>query len=94
MPSTTVIRLLGVVQNPTNGFPARPLAINSWNSSAQHNALREAGDIKFEQYAEVPLLWLPSQVVVDPQAIEQFIWPGNIRAPFSHTEYITSALSR
>ena len=70
------------------------IAINSWNSSAQHNALREAGDIKFDQYAEVPLLWLPSQVVVDPQAIEQFIWPGNIRAPFSHTEYITSALSR
>ena len=27
MPSTTVIRLLGVVQNPTNGFPARPLAL-------------------------------------------------------------------
>ena len=69
-------------------------AINSWNVNVQHNALRQAGDIKFDQYAEVPLLWLPSQVVVDPQAIEQFIWPGNIRAPFSHTEYITSALSR
>ena len=69
-------------------------AINSWDVNVQHNALREAGDIKFDQYAEVPLLWLPSQVVVDPQAIEQFIWPGNIRAPFSHTEYITSALSR
>ena len=26
-PYTTVIRLLGVVQNPANGFPARPLAI-------------------------------------------------------------------
>ena len=25
-PYTTVIRLLGVVQNPANGFPARPLA--------------------------------------------------------------------
>ena len=25
-PFTTVIRLLGVVQNPANGFPARPLA--------------------------------------------------------------------
>ena len=69
-------------------------AINSWDYYVQHNALRQAGDIKFDQYAEVPLLWLPSQVVVDPQAIEQFIWPGNIRAPFSHTEYITSALSR
>ena len=69
-------------------------AVNSWDLTTQHNALRQAGNIKFDQYAEVPLLWLPSQVVVDPQAIEQFIWPGNIRAPFSHTEYITSALSR
>ena len=24
---TTVIRLIGVVQNPANGFPARPLAV-------------------------------------------------------------------
>ena len=29
-PYTTVIRLLGVVQNPANGFPARPLAPIYW----------------------------------------------------------------
>ena len=69
-------------------------AVNSWDLTTQHIVLQQAGGIKFDQYAEVPLLWLPSQVVVDPQAIEQFIWPGNLRAPFSHTEYITSALSR
>ena len=28
-PYTTVIRLLGVVQNPVNGFPARPLGLNN-----------------------------------------------------------------
>ena len=69
-------------------------ADNSWDLNVQHDALRQAGDIKFDQYAEVPLLWLPSQVVVRPDVIRQFIWPGNIRAPFSHTEYITPALSR
>ena len=69
-------------------------AINSWDFNVQYNALRQAGDIKFDQYAEVPLLWLPTQVVVDPQAIRQFVWPGNIRGPISHTEYITPALSR
>ena len=26
-PNTAVIRLLGVVQNPANGFPARPLGV-------------------------------------------------------------------
>ena len=29
MPYTTVIRLLGVVQNPANGFPARPLGMSA-----------------------------------------------------------------
>ena len=40
-PYTTVIRLLGVVQNPANGFPARPLATI--------NAAEEAGLITEQQ---------------------------------------------
>ena len=70
-------------------------AVNSRDVlNVQHHALRQAGDIKFDQYAEVPLLWLPSQVVVNPDQIGEFVWPGNIIAPFSHTEYIRHALSR
>ena len=69
-------------------------AVNSWDVDVQHNTLRQAGDIKFDQYAEVPLLWLPTQVVVNPDQIGEFTWPDNIIAPFSHTEYITPALSR
>ena len=69
-------------------------AVNSWDVNVQHNALRQAGEIKFDQYAEVPLLWLPSQIVVNPDQIGEFVWPGNILAPLSHTEYITPALSR
>ena len=70
-------------------------AVNSRDVlNVQHHALRQAGDIKFDQYAEVPLLWLPSQVVVNPDQIGEFVWPGNIIAPFSHTEYIRPALSR
>ena len=69
-------------------------AVNSWDVDVQHNAMRQAGDIKFDQYAEVPLLWLPSQIVVNPDQIGEFVWPGNILAPFSHTEYITPALPR
>ncbi len=69
-------------------------AVNSWDFDVRLNAMRQAGDIKFDQYAEVPLLWLPSQVVVNPDQIGEFVWPGNIIAPFSHTEYITPAFSR
>ena len=69
-------------------------SVNSWNFNTQHIVLQQAGDIKFDQYAEAPLLWLPSQVVVNPDQIGEFVWPGNILAPFSHTEYITPASAR
>ena len=69
-------------------------AVSAWDFNTRHIVLQQAGDIKFDQYAEAPLLWLPSQVVVNPDQIGEFVWPGNILAPFSHTEYITPALSR
>ena len=69
-------------------------SVNSWDFNTQHIVLQQAGDIKFDQYAEAPLLWLPSQVVVNPDQIGEFVWPGNILAPFSHTEYITPASAR
>ena len=69
-------------------------AVNAWDFNTRHIVLQQAGDIKFDQYAEAPLLWLPSEVVVNPDQIGEFVWPGNILAPFSHTEYITPALSQ
>ena len=40
-PYTTVIRLLGVVQNPANGFPARPLAVAAGTGEVLMSRLRE-----------------------------------------------------
>ena len=39
-PYTTVIRLLGVVQNPANGFPARPLGVDGQHGARLHLAIR------------------------------------------------------
>ena len=36
-------------------------------------------------------MWLPAQIVVDPAEIGEMVWPGNINASFTHTEYITPA---
>ena len=55
------------------------------------DALRELGDLKFDLYSEVPIVWLPAQLVVDPKEIGEYVWPGNINASFTHTEYITPA---
>ena len=66
-------------------------AISAVDPVAKANALLEAGDIKFDQYAEVPIVWLPSQIGINPEEVGEFIWPGNINTAISHTEYITTA---
>ena len=67
------------------------LATRSMDPQAKHDALRELGDLKFDLYSEVPIIWLPAQIVVNPKAIGEYVWPGNINASFTHTEYITPA---
>ncbi len=66
-------------------------AISAVNPDVKSTALRNAGDIKFDLYAEVPIVWLPSQIGVNPNEVGEFIWPGNINTAITHMEYITTA---
>ena len=66
-------------------------ATQSMNPIKKADALRELGDLKFDLYSEVPIIWLPAQILVNPQEIGEYVWPGNINASFTHTEYITPA---
>ncbi len=66
-------------------------ATQSVDPVVKAQALSDLGDLKFDLYSEVPIVWLPAQVVVDPAQIGEMAWPGNINASFTHTEYITPA---
>ena len=66
-------------------------AITAVNPEVKSNALRAAGDLKFDLYAEVPIVWLPSQIAINPEEVGEFIWPGNINTAITHMEYITTA---
>ena len=66
-------------------------AITAVNPEVKANALRSAGDIKFDLYAEVPIVWIPSQIAINPNEVGEFIWPGNINTAITHMEYITTA---
>ncbi len=66
-------------------------ATQSVDPEVKAQALRDLGDLKFDLYSEVPIVWLPAQVVVNPAEIGEMAWPGNINASFTHTEYITPA---
>ena len=66
-------------------------ATQSVDPEVKAKALSDLGDLKFDLYSEVPIVWLPAQIVVDPAAVGEMRWPGNINASFTHTEYITPA---
>ena len=51
-------------------------AITAVNPEVKANALRQAGDIKFDEYAEVPIVWLPSQIAINPPRLASSSGPG------------------
>lgn len=53
--------------------------------------LREMGDHKFFEFADMPLFWLHAEAGVNPKYIAEYIFPGSITGFFTHLEYIKLA---
>jgi len=64
--------------------------INSVDADERAGLLRDIGQIKFDNYGEVPIAWLPGQLIIDPSVVKSFIYPGNINASFSHIEDVVA----
>src|SRR5713101_8247351 len=50
--------------------------------------LREIGDHKFNEFADMPLFWLFAEAGVNPKYISEYTFPGSITGFFTHLEYI------
>lgn len=50
---------------------------------------RQWGDMAFERYVNIPLFWIPSEAIVDPNIIGNYTYPGSITGTYTHLEYIT-----
>jgi len=53
--------------------------------------LREIGDHKFNEFADMPLFWLAAEAGVNPKYIAEYHFPGSITGFFTHLEYIKLA---
>ncbi len=53
--------------------------------------LREIGDDKFTEFADMPLFWLFAEAAVNPKYIAEYVFPGVITGYFTHLEYIKVA---
>jgi ABC-type transport system substrate-binding protein len=50
--------------------------------------LREIGDHKFTEFAEIPLFWLFAEATVNPKYIAEYTFPGVITGYYTHLEYV------
>jgi ABC-type transport system substrate-binding protein len=53
--------------------------------------LREIGDHKFQEFAEMPLFWLFAEAAVNPKVVAEYVFPGSIPGFYTHLEYIKLA---
>jgi ABC-type transport system substrate-binding protein len=53
----------------------------------RNRLLQEIGDYKFDTYCDMPMFWLPAQVVIDPEVVQEYAFPGNISTFYTHLEY-------
>jgi ABC-type transport system substrate-binding protein len=53
--------------------------------------LREIGDHKVNEFAEIPLFWLDAEAAVNPKYIAEYTFPGIITGYFTHLEYVKLA---
>ncbi|HYY79080.1 MAG TPA: ABC transporter substrate-binding protein [Actinomycetes bacterium] len=53
--------------------------------------LREIGDHKFTEFAEIPLFWLFAEAAVNPKYVVEYTFPGVITGFFTHLEYVKVA---
>jgi ABC-type transport system substrate-binding protein len=53
--------------------------------------LRQIGDHKFNEFADIPLFWLFAEAAVNPKYIAEYVFPGIITGFFTHLEYIKLA---
>jgi len=57
----------------------------------QARLLRQIGDISYPLHVNMPLFWLPAELVYSPSIVGGWAYPGSISRVFSHFENIKAA---
>ena len=50
----------------------------------QDKLLRQIGDIAHPIHIAINLFWLPPQIVLNPEFVSSWVWPGNVSGLWSH----------
>ncbi len=52
---------------------------------------RQVGDVTFETHISFPLFWLPTEAVVNPTYVSDWVFPGSISGGWTHVENMKAA---
>jgi ABC-type transport system substrate-binding protein len=58
------------------------------DASERARLLREIGDIRFNEFSDIPLFWLFAEAVINPKVLAEYVFPGVITGYYTHLEYI------
>ena len=68
------------------------LAARATMDQAQHTKIfREVGDIMVSQNQGIPLLWIPTVVIYNPDIVSEWVFPGSMIALYSHFDGVKAA---
>ena len=69
----------------TPAADAKFLEVRAASTAAeQDRLLRELGHIVYDSYTDFPLFYLPAEVVVNPEYVDEWVWPGYLSGFWSH----------
>ena len=55
------------------------------------NISREIGDRLFHEFPDIPLFWTNVALLVNPEVVAEYVFPGNTKPFSSHFEYVKAA---
>ncbi len=65
--------------------------VKTLDPKAADELWRKWGEIAYQQYVNVPLFWIESELAIDTSVVAEYIFPGSVTGVISHTEYIKAA---
>jgi ABC-type transport system substrate-binding protein len=61
------------------------------DEKASADLWKQMGDIAFEQYPQINLFWLPTEIMVNTNVVSDYVFPGNISGSWTHLEAVKAA---
>ena len=75
-----------------------PLIDQKWEELTQATSpadrdrvMQDIGNHMFDEFASMPLFWFPAVVMLNPDVVSEYAFPGNRREIFSHMEFAKAA---